>query len=62
MTDPLTNSLSCFNNHLTFYRFNELRFVNLKELNEADLPLLPSEFESLVKKQCWEAHEVLRKR
>lgn len=45
-----------------FYRFADLRFVNKDELLAADLPLLPAEFESLVKKQCWEAHEVLRKR
>ena len=45
-----------------FCRFSDLRFVNLKELMEADLPLLPSEFESLIKKQCWDAHEVLRKK
>lgn len=42
-------------------QFCKLRFVKLKELLSADLPLLPNEFESLVKKQCWEAHEELRK-
>ena len=42
--------------------FSHLRFINLNELLAADLPLLPTEFESLVKKQCWEAHEHLRKR
>ena len=35
--------------------------MNKEELLASDLPLLPSEFESLVKKQCWEAHEELRK-
>ena len=44
------------------FRFSSLRFVNLKELQAADLPLLPSEFESLIRKQCWDAHEVLRKK
>ena len=44
------------------YRFCKLRFVKLKDLLSADLPLLPSEFEALVKEQCWEAHEELRKR
>ena len=44
------------------YRFGKLRFVKLKDLLSADLPLLPSEFEALVKTHCWEAHEELRKR
>ncbi|XP_063446016.1 dynein axonemal heavy chain 3-like isoform X5 [Mytilus trossulus] len=57
----ITNPVMLKLQDIWFDQFNELRFVNLKELNEADLPLLPSEFESLVKKQCWEAHEVLRK-
>lgn len=43
-------------------RFGKLRFVKLKDLLSADLPLLPSEFEALVKTHCWEAHEELRKR
>ena len=42
--------------------FSQLRFVDKEALLDAELPLLPSEFESLVKKQCWEAHETLRKR
>ncbi|WAQ96862.1 DYH3-like protein [Mya arenaria] len=33
----------------------------LKELALVDMPLLPAEFESLIRKQCWDAHEVLRK-
>ena len=49
-------------NCMLFARFADLRFVNYTGLLEADLPLLPAEFEALVKKQCWEAHEVLRKR
>ena len=44
------------------FSFSSLRFVNKQALLDAELPLLPSEFESLVKKQCWEAHEVLRKK
>ncbi|XP_074648811.1 dynein axonemal heavy chain 3-like [Tubulanus polymorphus] len=47
--------------NIWFDKFADLRFVNLKELLAADLPLLPNEFESMVKKQCWDAHEVLRK-
>ncbi|KAK3579501.1 hypothetical protein CHS0354_028323 [Potamilus streckersoni] len=47
--------------NLWFDKFIHMRFINLKELESVDLPLLPSEFESLVKKQCWEAHEQLRK-
>ncbi len=31
------------------------------ELLKAELPVPPSEFESLVKKQCWDAHEILKK-
>ena len=42
--------------------FSHLRFINKNDLLNADLPLLPSEFESLVKKQCWEAHETLRRK
>ena len=51
------NRTSC----LYHFRFSNLRFVNKAELLKADLPLLPSEFEALVKQQCWDAHEVLRK-
>ncbi|XP_033740540.1 dynein heavy chain 3, axonemal-like isoform X1 [Pecten maximus] len=57
----ITNPIMLELQDIWFDQFNHLRFVNLKELREADLPLLPNEFESLVKKQCWEAHEVLRK-
>ncbi|XP_061175178.1 dynein axonemal heavy chain 3-like [Saccostrea echinata] len=57
----ITNAIMQELQNIWFDQFSDLRFVNLKELMEADLPLLPSEFESLVKKQCWDAHEVLRK-
>lgn len=56
-----TNPIMLKLQNLWFDQFSHLRFVNLKELLAADLPLLPTEFESLVKKQCWEAHEHLRK-
>lgn len=54
-------SMSNVDIYLTF-RFCKLRFVRLDDLLSAELPLLPSEFEVLVKNQCWEAHEELRKR
>nr|KAG5713480.1 hypothetical protein BaRGS_025028 [Batillaria attramentaria] len=57
----ITNPIMLQLQNLWFDQFSHLRFVNLKELLAADLPLLPTEFESLVKKQCWEAHEHLRK-
>ncbi|KAK7111861.1 dynein axonemal heavy chain 3-like isoform X2 [Littorina saxatilis] len=57
----ITNPLMLRLQEIWFQDFCHLRFVNLKELLAADLPLLPTEFESLVKKQCWEAHEHLRK-
>ncbi|XP_059139620.1 dynein axonemal heavy chain 3-like isoform X2 [Physella acuta] len=47
--------------NLWFNEFCHLRFVNVDSLLAADLPLLPAEFESLVKTQCWEAHEFLKK-
>lgn len=56
------SAIVMFHKWICCSRFSDLRFVNLKELMEADLPLLPSEFESLIKKQCWDAHEVLRKK
>ena len=37
-----------------------LRFVRLEDLLSAELPLLPEEFENLVKKQCAEARQVLQ--
>nr|XP_014349786.1 PREDICTED: dynein heavy chain 3, axonemal [Latimeria chalumnae] len=46
--------------HLWFTQFCELRFVQLKELFSANLPLLPTEFQDLVKKQCSEARTILR--
>ena len=57
----ITNRMMLELQNVWFDQFNKLRFVNLQELLDAELPLLPAEFESLVKKQCWEAHEVLRK-
>ncbi|KAK6187847.1 hypothetical protein SNE40_005782 [Patella caerulea] len=57
ITNPIMLSLQ----NIWFDKFCHVRFINLKELLAADLPLLPVEFESLVKKQCWEAHELLKK-
>ncbi|XP_052264555.1 dynein axonemal heavy chain 3-like isoform X1 [Dreissena polymorpha] len=57
ITNPIMQHLQ----NIWFDQFSSLRFINLKELEAADMPLLPSEFESLITKQCWDAHEVLRK-
>ncbi|KAK0049220.1 dynein heavy chain 3 axonemal-like isoform X1 [Biomphalaria pfeifferi] len=57
----ITNPLMLKLQNLWFNEFCHLRFVNTEILLQAELPLLPSEFESLVKTQCWEAHEFLRK-
>ncbi|KAJ0065368.1 hypothetical protein NL108_007569, partial [Boleophthalmus pectinirostris] len=42
--------------------FSSLRFVRLEELFSASLPLLPSEFEELIQKQCQRTREELLKR
>lgn len=39
--------------------FSSLRFVRLEELFSAGLPLLPSEFEALIQKQCTRTREEL---
>ncbi|XP_012937339.1 dynein heavy chain 3, axonemal [Aplysia californica] len=57
----ITNPIMLKLQYLWYNEFCHLRFVNLDKLLAADLPLLPMEFESLVKTQCWEAHEFLRK-
>ncbi|XP_064624417.1 dynein axonemal heavy chain 3-like [Lineus longissimus] len=57
----ITNPIMLDLQNIWFDQFANLRFVNLNDLLAADLPLLPTEFESLVKKQCWDAHEILRK-
>lgn len=47
---------------LPSHRFCNLRFVRTQEILEGDLPLLPSEFEDLVRKHCQEAHDILENR
>ncbi|XP_015683342.1 dynein heavy chain 3, axonemal-like, partial [Protobothrops mucrosquamatus] len=47
---------------LWFTEFTDLRFVRTKEILQGDLPLLPSEFEELIQRQCQEAHEILQTR
>ncbi|XP_066465573.1 dynein axonemal heavy chain 3 [Tiliqua scincoides] len=47
---------------LWFSEYNELRFVRTREILAGDLPLLPSEFEDLVRKHCQEAHDILLNR
>ncbi|XP_069761611.1 dynein axonemal heavy chain 3 isoform X2 [Narcine bancroftii] len=45
---------------LWYTKFDDFRFVKLKEIKTEDLPLLPQEFEDLVKKHCAEAHNILK--
>ncbi|XP_062999548.1 dynein axonemal heavy chain 3 [Elgaria multicarinata webbii] len=48
--------------HLWFTEFCELRFVRTKEILAGELPLLPNEFEELIRKHCQETHEILQNR
>ena len=41
--------------------FLNTRFISLKDLNEASLPLYPEEFENFVKQKCMEQRELLEK-
>ncbi|KAJ7305844.1 hypothetical protein JRQ81_010210 [Phrynocephalus forsythii] len=47
---------------LWFTEFSELRFIRTKEILAGDLPLLPNEFEDLIRKHCQEAHNILLNR
>ncbi|XP_078413797.1 dynein axonemal heavy chain 3 [Cetorhinus maximus] len=42
-----------------YTKFDNLRFVHLKKIKTEDLPMLPQEFEDLVKEQCAEARNIL---
>ncbi|XP_078610604.1 dynein axonemal heavy chain 3-like isoform X1 [Branchiostoma floridae x Branchiostoma japonicum] len=55
-----TNPIMLHLQNLWFDKYAHLRFVNKDELLRSNLPLLPADFEELIKKQCREAHEVLR--
>ena len=46
---------------MSLYRFSKVRFVDGKELLASGLPVAPSEFETMVKKQCAKTREFLRK-
>lgn len=48
-------------NLITFFRFSEVRFVDGDKLFASGLPVTPAEFESLVKQQCTETREFLKK-
>jgi dynein heavy chain len=37
------------------------RFISMKDLNEADLPMFPDDFENFVLKKCLEQREFLEK-
>ncbi|XP_070580768.1 dynein axonemal heavy chain 3-like [Ptychodera flava] len=58
----ITNPIMLELQNLWYDSFGSLRFVRLEDLMAAELPLLPAEFEELVKKHCKEAHEILRTR
>uniref|UniRef100_A0A8D0GHK3 Uncharacterized protein n=1 Tax=Sphenodon punctatus TaxID=8508 RepID=A0A8D0GHK3_SPHPU len=45
---------------LWFTEFNDLRFVRTEEILSGDLPLLPDEFENLIRRHCVEAHDILQ--
>ncbi|KAI8512360.1 Dynein heavy chain 3, axonemal, partial [Branchiostoma belcheri] len=55
-----TNPIMLHLQNLWFDKYSHLRFVNKDELLRSNLPLLPADFEELIKKHCREAHEVLR--
>ncbi|KAK7493483.1 hypothetical protein BaRGS_00015194 [Batillaria attramentaria] len=57
----ITNPIMLLLQNIWFAEFNHLRFVNVKELFNHNLPLQPADFEALIKKQCQEGHEILRK-
>uniref|UniRef100_UPI00398E73BF dynein axonemal heavy chain 3 isoform X1 n=2 Tax=Pristiophorus japonicus TaxID=55135 RepID=UPI00398E73BF len=55
----VVNPMMILLQELWYTKFYNFRFVRLKELKSEDLPLLPQEFEDLVKKQCAQARSVL---
>nr|XP_006820578.1 PREDICTED: dynein heavy chain 3, axonemal-like [Saccoglossus kowalevskii] len=56
----ITNPIMLELQNLWHNRFGSLRFVRLEDLMAAELPLLPAEFEELVKRHCREAHATLK--
>ncbi|CAM4521786.1 dynein axonemal heavy chain 3 [Lepidochelys kempii] len=56
----IVNPMMLILQHLWFTEFSDLRFVRTKEMLSGDLPLLPSEFEDLVRRHCMEAHDILQ--
>ncbi|XP_043945444.1 dynein axonemal heavy chain 3 [Protopterus annectens] len=46
--------------HLWFTEFGDLRFIHLTDLASDTLPLLPVEFEDLIRKQCKETQNILK--
>ncbi|XP_044289654.1 dynein axonemal heavy chain 3 isoform X4 [Varanus komodoensis] len=47
---------------LWFAEFCKLRFVRTNDILAGELPLLPNEFEELIRKHCQEAHDILQNR
>ena len=56
----LTNMNLCFY-FLLHFSFMNTRFISLKVLNEAALPLYPEDFENFVKQKCLEQRDLLEK-
>ncbi|XP_071813132.1 dynein axonemal heavy chain 3-like isoform X2 [Apostichopus japonicus] len=56
----VTNEMMLLLQNLWHNRFSSCRFVRLKDLLAAELPLLPAEFEGMVKTHCEEARKVLQ--
>ncbi|KAJ1097170.1 hypothetical protein NDU88_002296 [Pleurodeles waltl] len=56
----LVNPMMLLLQQLWFTEFGDLRFVRTKDMLSGNLPLLPEEFEDLVKRHCMEAHDILR--
>ncbi|XP_069503771.1 dynein axonemal heavy chain 3 [Ambystoma mexicanum] len=56
----LGNPMMLLLQQLWFTGFDDLRFVRTKDMLSGNLPLLPEEFEELVKIHCMEAHTILR--
>lgn len=45
---------------LPFPRYSHLRFVRTAEVLCGDLPLLPADFEAIVRRHCMEARDILQ--
>ncbi|XP_048465622.1 dynein axonemal heavy chain 3 [Rhincodon typus] len=55
----IVNPMMTLLQDLWYTKFDNIRFVQLKEIKKENLPMLPQEFEDLVKKQCAETRSIL---